>query len=52
MKFINECGCKFEHEILENAIDLECQNRNKYCYDEYKIYRTMITLVYVLDMNT
>ena len=38
MKFINECGCKFEHEIFENAIDLECQNRNKYCYDEYKIY--------------
>ena len=20
MKFINECGCKFEHEVLENAI--------------------------------
>ena len=23
MEFINECGCKFEHEILENLIALE-----------------------------
>ena len=51
MEFINECGCKFEHEILENAIDLECQNRNKYCYDEYKIYLHN-DYPCVLDMNT
>lgn len=38
MNFINECGCKFEHEVLENAIDLECKSRNKYCYSEYKIF--------------
>lgn len=38
INFINECNCIFEEDILAKAIDLECQNRNIYRHDEYKIY--------------
>ena len=38
MKFINDCNCMFDEEILSQAIDLECKNRNYYRHEEYKIY--------------
>lgn len=38
MKFINDCDCIFDKEILYQAIDLECKNRNCYRQDKYKIY--------------
>ena len=37
-KFINECNCIFDEEILYQAIDLECKNKNCYRQDEYRIY--------------
>lgn len=37
-KFINKCNCIFDEEILYEAIDLECKNRNCYRHDEYQIY--------------
>ena len=38
IKFDNACGCIFDEEVLFNAIDLECRNRNCYRQDEYRIY--------------
>ena len=38
INFINSCECMFEKDVLFNAIDLECRNRNCYRQDEYKIY--------------
>lgn len=38
INFVNSCGCIFDKEVLYNAIDLECRNRNCYRQDEYKIY--------------
>lgn len=39
MKFINECGCIYEHDILENAIIEECKRRNIEPNSAYKIYK-------------
>lgn len=38
MKFINECGCVYEHDILEKAITEECLKRKTKPKDTYKIY--------------
>ena len=38
IKFENTCGCIFDEEVLFNAIDLECKNRNCYRQSEYRIY--------------
>lgn len=38
MKFINECNCIYEHDILENAIKEECYRRNTTPKKVYKIY--------------
>jgi len=38
MKFINECNCVYEHNVLEKAILFECKNRGIDPRDTYKIY--------------
>lgn len=36
-RFINECGCVFEQDILESALEMKCMKLDKYCHDEYRI---------------
>lgn len=38
MKFINECDCLFEQDVLEKAILFECKIRGIKPKDNYKIY--------------
>lgn len=37
MTFTNECGCIFDKDLLEKAVDKYCKRNNVYCNDKHRI---------------